>query len=435
MDLITKEVNRLYRQLYGKMVASLVSFFRLLHIQLAEDVVQDTFETALQNWSKNGLPKDATAWLFKVCKNKTLNLLKQKRTQNYTDTDQLPEANTYQLDQAFLHSEIRDNRLRLLFAASHPDFSRKSSVILILKTLMGFKVPEIAKGLGMQEEAVKKSLTRTKKQIKTAQLPLKVPFIFQSQTRLHTVHEVLYLVFNEGYSASSGDHIIKKELCLEAIRLLKAILDEQKIHTSETQALLALMLFNSARFDSRINEEGIPIALEQQNRTLWDDVLIGQGIVLFNSIRKHPDWSAYHYEAAIASLHCTARHFKKTPWTAISGLYTKLAEIQPSSIILLNGYIAQFYATTTAPENAFAKSELQDKQWQIVQVIEALPGLSKNHLYWATLGKFYGELGDYTQGINHYLDAISYTKVAAERTFLKRQITVLQSKEQASLPG
>jgi len=435
MDLITKEVNRLYRQLYGKMVASLVSFFRLPHIQLAEDVMQDTFETALQHWSKNGLPKDPTAWLFKVCKNKTLNLLKQKRTQNYTDTDQLPEANTYQLDQAFLHSEIRDNRLRLLFAACHPNFSRKSSVILILKTLMGFKVPEIAKGLGMQEEAVKKNLTRTKKQIKTAQLPLKVPFIFQSQTRLHTVHEVLYIVFNEGYSASSGDHIIKKELCLEAIRLLKAILDEQKIHTSETQALLALMLFNSARFDSRIDEEGIPITLEQQNRTLWDDVLIGQGIVLFNSIRKHPDWSTYHYEAAIASLHCTASHFEKTPWAAIAGLYTKLAGIQTSSIILLNGYIAQFYAATFPANNAFAKSELLDQQWHIVQAIEELPGLSKNHLYWATLGKFYGALGNYKQGINHYLDAISYTKVAAERTFLKRQITVLQSKEQASLPG
>lgn len=407
---ITKEVDRLYRSVSGQLVTSLVSFFKLSNLQLAEDIVQNTFVAALNTWSQKGIPDDPVAWLFKVCKNKTINELKKKKNHFSEYNQSFVNNHHIQLEQAFLASEIKDNQLRLLFAICHPAFSPKTRIILTLKTLNGFKVQEIAKGLGMKIAAVKKNLSRAKQLIKEKNLPLKVPFIMQSKERLVSVHQILYLIFNEGYSASSGGVIIRKELCLEAIKLTSTLLEEHKIANEETQALFALMLFNIARFEARTNLEGDLVELEKQDRSLWDQELINQGIKHFNVSRKASSWSTYHFEAAIASLHCTAKSFSDTNWHVILRLYDDLFKINPSPFVALNRNIALFY-TGKAEEAYVAISEIK--------------GLETHHFYHATLAKICSVLTKNEAALNHYLEALKYTKIDTEKRFIKEKIDAL----------
>ncbi len=410
---IKREVDRLYREHYGKLVASLVSFFRLSEIEWAEDIVQDTFYGALDNWSKKGLPRDSVSWLFKVCKNKTINALRRKGTYYapWRDTH-FPLEDRTKLDQIFLPGEIKDNQLRLLFATCHPSLSPKSQIILTLKTSIGFQVHEIARALDMKLEAVKKNLTRTKQQIRLQNLPLRVPYALHSRERLNSVHRVLYLIFNEGYSASSGKVLIRKELCLEAIRLLRELLEEKQIFNADTQALYALMLFNIARFDTRTDTCGIPIELEYQERSRWDGKLIRSGIKHFNAARKGEPWSTYHLQAAISSLHCTADSFQNTQWKIILGLYDRLLVLNPAPIVQMNRGIALFYSGKTE---------------EALDIIKKLEGLEHHHLYFATLAKMNLLLNRREEALDHYLDALSRTKVEAEKEFLQRKILGLQS--------
>ena len=281
-------MDRLYREHYGKLVASLVSFFRLSEIEWAEDIVQDTFYGALDNWSKKGLPRDSVSWLFKVCKNKTINALRRKGTHYapWRDTH-FPLEDRTKLDQIFLPGEIKDNQLRLLFATCHPSLSPKSQIILTLKTSIGFQVHEIARALDMKLEAVKKNLTRTKQQIRLQNLPLRVPYALHSRERLNSVHRVLYLIFNEGYSASSGKVFdSKRAMASRRYGSYGNFWRRNRFFNADTQALYALMLFNIARFDTRTDTCGIPIELEYQERSRWDGKLIRSGIKHFNAARK-----------------------------------------------------------------------------------------------------------------------------------------------------
>ncbi len=409
---ITKEVDRFYRDNFGKLVTSLVSYFRLSNLQLAEDIVQETFVAALKNWSAKGIPTDPQAWLFKVCKNKALNVLDRERTKNKASSVlvRLEDAN-HQLDQSFLPSEIKDNQLRLLFAACHPHFSAKARIILTLKILAGFKVEEIAKGLVMQPGAVRKTLLRTKQTITELNMPLKVPFILQSRERLNSVHQVLYLTFNEGYRASFGDQVIREELCLQGMQLVKALLEEENIMTQDTQALFSLMLFNVSRFHARLDDNGEPIELELQDRSLWDQDLILQGIKYFNAAKSASPWSNYHYEAAIASLHCTAPSFKETPWDSIVKLYDGLLQINASPFVCLNRNLALFYSGC---------------RHDALRQVESIRGLENNYNYLAALAKMNHSLGNRQVALDHYLDAFNLATVNGEKRFLAKKIQQLR---------
>ncbi|NHF58159.1 sigma-70 family RNA polymerase sigma factor [Flavobacteriaceae bacterium TP-CH-4] len=409
---IKKEVDRLYRELYGKLVASLVSFFQLSKISLAEDIVQDTFYTAIGQWHEKGLPTNPKAWLFRVCKNKTINALRRKDAQYPTFRDNYTEqTDKAKIAQLFLPHQIRDSRLRLLFATCHPNLSPKSQIILTLKTSIGFRMNEIAKALDMKTEAVKKSLTRAKRQLREQKLPLNVPFVLQSRERLNSVHRVLYLLFNEGYSASNGASLIRRELCLEATRLLKALLGEPHISNADTQALYALMLFNIARFDSRVDQYGIPVELESQDRSQWDQEIIRSGIVHFNEARKATTWSSYHLEAGIASLHCSAASFQDTRWDAVLGLYNRLLQLNSGAHIQLNRSIALFYS---------------GNRGKAIDEVEKLKGMEHHHLYFATLAKMYALMGEEKKAIDYYLDALSLTQLEVARTFIQDKIRMLK---------
>ena len=410
---VAREIDGLYRSTYGKLLASLVSFFNLSNIQLAEDIVQETFISAHTNWTTNGIPNQPEAWLFKACKNKAINALNKKDNQLYRHFDVSSIRGGYpELETAFSPSEIKNNRLYLLFAACHPLFSSKARIILTLKTLIGFKTEEIARALHMKNEAVKKVLSRTKNTIKDRNLPLKIPFLAQSKERLTSVHQILYLIFNEGYSAHSGDLLIKKELCLEALRLTSSLIHETRIADDHTHALYALLLLNTSRFDARTDAASDIIELEHQDRSLWDKELINAGIHHFNRSRKSEQWSVYHYEAAIASLHCTAPHFGKTNWNGIIKLYQKLQQINNSPFLELNKNIALFYSG----EAALA-----------LENIERLSGLETSHLYHAALGKMYAATASAEKALNAYLDALKYTHIGPERRFLEKKIQELDA--------
>lgn len=403
---VQNTIDRLYRDHSGKLIASLVSFFRLSNLQTAEDLVQNTFVAALAYWQKNGIPDDPPAWLFKVCKNKALNELKRRTTSELSNI-QKDFNSISEIDHAFLEHEIKDNQLRLLFATCHPAFSQKGQIILTLKSLAGFTISEIGKALHLKDETVKKTLARIRTQIRKDNMPLKVPFLLQSKERLQSVHQVLYLIFNEGYSASSGDQIIRKALCLQSIRLLQALLQEEKIRNGETHALMALMLLNVARFAARIDRGGFVVELSEQDRTLWDHDLIRQGIVHFNQAKHSGVWSRYHFEAAIASLHCTAKCFSETNWTAIIKLYDQLLLLIDSDTIRLNRFIALYYAG----QKQLALTGLQN-----------LNSLKDNAHYLIALATVYHDLGASDKVVNLLLDALNKTQIQAERTAILKKI-------------
>ena len=418
---IVKEVDLLYRDNFGKMVASLATLFGLSNLKIAEDLVQDTFIAALNEWSKNGSPRKPIDWLFKVCKNKTLNELKKShyRKTSSSTIESLYESGSigmeYKVNQVFLEDEINDNQLRLLFATCHPAIPIKSQIILALKSVVGFKMEEISQGLGMSLEAVKKSIYRTRNLIKEEHINIYVPYIRQSEERLGAVEMVLYLMFNEGYKASSGDHLIKKELCLEAMKLTKALMDMDLNVQLTTKALFSLMLFNVARFEARSNATINSIDLEEQDRNKWDKDLMELGLEYFNDSKPLESNSRFHIEAGIASIHCLAKKFEHTDWGKIIKLYDQLGQINKSPFVQLSRCVAIYYEKG-------AEDALQE-----IEKAKLHQELENYYLFHITLGKIYFTLTDHEKAIDHYLTALHQAKIEPDRLFIKSKIDEIRN--------
>ncbi|MDN5205473.1 sigma-70 family RNA polymerase sigma factor [Fulvivirgaceae bacterium BMA10] len=404
--------NHLFREQSGKMVAALTNLFGLDQLELVQDIVQDTFYTALKTWVK-ALPPDPKAWLFKVAKNKAINALKRDQKlvrQQGTSSFVKDQASfiTQKFDQIFLDHELKDSQLQMLFACCNPVFSEKNSIILTLKTLGGFGVHEISNALRMTPAAVHKSLQRTIATIKEQNIPFKVPYANQSIARLETIHTILYLMFNEGYNASIDTELIRKDLCLESARLTR-ILAESQTGTHDTWALLSLMYFNIARFESRLDAEGNLILLKDQDRTLWDESFIQFG---FHCLKqsKGQQLSRYHLEAGIASIHCSYTSYEETNWEEILYFYDKLTELNPSPIIALNRAVT--IANLKGPQEGLdTLDQITDQQT-----------LSQYHLFHATKGDFEFQLAHYENAKAAYQKAFNMTKVTAEKKLLKKKI-------------
>ncbi|UII23983.1 RNA polymerase sigma factor [Fulvivirga ligni] len=404
---VARVIDQLYKSHFSKMVVTLAAYFRLTNLELAEDIVQDTFVSAFKSWSKGGIPDHPEAWLFKVCKNKGLNeISKLNKSSNEAIIDRitLPE-------ELFAPQEIRDNELRMLFASCHPDFPPKSQIILTLKVLASLKEKEIATSLGMKVEAVKKNLVRTRKLIKDKEMQLKVPFRLQSKARLKIVHQVLYLIFNEGYKASEGDDLIRQDLCQQAIRLTQLLLEHEDIATKDTMALFSLMIFNIARFKARLTPLGEIIELKDQDRSLWDKELISLGIKYFNQSQLAEEWSKYHYEAAIASLHTTSASFEATNWPGIVHLYQKLLELHSSPFISLNYCIALHFMGDTS---------------KALNILLSLKELKENPSYLCALALLYEKQDRAELAINYYLDALQKVNMGVERKAILRKIDLIK---------
>jgi len=334
-------VEHLFRTEYSKLIAILTRIFGTAHLQLAEDIMQETLISALSNWGANGIPENPSGWLVQVAKRKVLNELNRNKMMKTHHSDYLVNSNTTEeLSAIFLDAEIEDSQLRMIFMCCHPSLTIEAQISLTLKTMCGFGVKEVANALLTSESTINKRLYRAKATIRESNLLFEIPQGAVLESRLETVCLTLYLLFNEGYNSSIKGAIIQKDLCLEAIRLTKLLVNHF-IENKQMCALLSLMCFHTARFDARIDDNGSIVLFEDQNRALWNKELIGIGMQYLQKSSNDSKLSTYHIEANIAAEHCIAESFKATNWEQIHYLYTLLEKFKPNPIIQLNLAIIQ----------------------------------------------------------------------------------------------
>jgi len=398
----------LFRENSGKMVAVLSKIYGIHHLDLILDAVQDTFETALSQWRFSGVPENPPAWLMRVARNKALNAIQRagKTTpllscedQKYPEWQKDPDLNA-----------VTDSQLQLLLACCQPELSVRNQIIITLYTLCGFGVPEIANGLLMHTEAVKKALTRSKSALKSN------PDIFRQQPHhklsqhLDTVQTILYLLFNEGYKSTRSDQGINKDLCYEAIRLMRIVQDYAPFDTA-SRALLALMFFNISRFPARITSDEW-LSLEEQERNLWDATFIREGFIYLKQASSGPILSRFHIEAMIASIHCTAPEFEQTDWEKIVQLYKMLESTHPESFsIKINRIIAESYLS---PPDPLIRELLR---------LETNTGTAYHFQLLTTLGHLYKKADFLTDAVIAYTRSLEYAQSAMDQAFIKKMIS------------
>lgn len=409
-------VEHFFRHESGKMISVLTSIFGTDNLILAEDIVQDTLVEAISNWTYNGVPENPVAWLYTVAKNKTLNTIKRdKQLEKYISEglyvakmQQLTELNTLDF---FSEESISDDQLRMMFVCCHPCISKDSQIALILKTLCGFSISEIAKSFLTNNENINKRLVRARKTIREDDIPFEVPSVDQLDKRVGVVLEAIYLLFNEGYSASSGDEVIRKELCQESIRLAEMIVNHLYItNKSDTYALIALMQLNTSRFKAREDEYGNIMTLGQQDRSKWDYHIMERGFSNLEIAAQHTQISRYHILAAISAYHCSAKDFDSTDWDSILTLYDKLISIENSPIIILNRAIV------------LSKVGNPEKALQELAVIENDKIIKSNYLFYSTQAEFYIQLNEFSMAKNVLRKAIELAPLPKEKQMLEHRL-------------
>ena len=398
-------LSDLFRKEYTKMVAVLCRHFGFSHLEIAEDIVSDTFLKAYELWETQPLPPNPTAWLYTVAKNKAKDYEKHVAIfQNKVKKVLTPTERSEEL--TFETSEINDSQLEMLFNICDPSISVVSQISLALQILCGFTVEEIANALLTPVETIKKRLFRAKSKLREHHFQIKTVSPSDIQARLETVLRCLYLFFNEGYFSETNSQFIRKEFCKEALRLTLLLAEHPQTDTPQVNALLSLMCFQSSRLEARINTTGENTLYEQQDKSKWDKDLIDRGNYYLVKACEGSEVSKYHLEAGIAYWHTTPTDENK--WEYILRLYNQLIIIEYSSVIALN--------------RTFAHGKVYGKEKAIVEA-EKL-GLEDNHYYHELLGYLYTDI-DNQKAIAHYQKAIALSKSANERATLQKQIEQL----------
>ena len=393
------------------MLAVLVKLFGLSQVEIAEDIVQETLLSALESWKLKGVPADPRAWLYRAAKNRTIDYLRRERNfktrvaPNFQQSSSPIESSW--LDGYFLDTEIEDAQLRMMFASCHPAIPIESQLALMLRTLCGLSTQEIAAAFLLPSDSIVKRLYRAKEKIRLEKLSLEVPSGNDLLPRLDAVLHAVYLLFNEGYKSASSDEVIRRDLCVEAIRLGTLLARHSLSNQPKTHALLALMCFHAARLDTRLNPEGGIILLERQDRSAWNQQLIGLAYSHFKQSSQGEDLSAYHLEAAIASYHAVAPSFEQTNWQAIFYCYNLLYTLNPSPIIALNRAIARGYA-----EGPVAG----------IEALLNITDLQQHYLYHTALGDFYTKKGDAKTAHTAYERGLDLVSLTAERKVIEQKM-------------
>ena len=401
-----------FRHEAGRLVAVLTRIFGWRNFDLVEDMVQATLVDALQAWRVRGVPDNPSGWVHRIAKNKILDALRrdkigQRVLGELAVTRSTPDAG---IDELFLDTEIADSQLRMMFACCHPQLAREHQLALTLKALCGFGNSEIARALLVSEETVKKRLQRATRDLIDHQVALDPPPAHELGRRLDGVHQVLYLLFNEGYSSSEGETAIRADLCEEAARLCYLLCSQPRVGAPATHALMALMLFHAARLDARLDQRGSVLLMEEQDRGKWDRRLIGRAQEFFDESAVGTSLSAFHLEAAIAYHHCTARSYADTDWPTILRYYEALVAMHRSPVYLLN--------------RAIVVAEIEGPRAGIRALDEAGedPGLRRYHLFDATLGEFYRRAGDFGRARRHLEAARQKTQSPFDREIIDRRL-------------
>lgn len=403
----------LFRTEYSKIVAVLCKSFNIKHIEIAEDIASETFLKASEYWAVNGLPENPAAWLYTVAKNKTKDYFKHNAIVE-KNIQQQAKINDTELSQVvdFDFKNISDSQLEMIFWVCNPINSQETQISLALQILCGFSVEEIANAFLSKTETIKKRLQRGKEVLRTRHFKIDSLSKKDILLRLETVLKTLYLLFNEGYFSRSNSILIRKDLCLEAIRLTLILTDYPFTNTTQTNALLALMCFQSSRLDARIDHQGEVILFDQQNKACWDRELIEKGnYYLVKACEVSSiEISKYHLEAAIAYWHTSPANQQK--WKSILDLYNQLVIMEYSPITALN--------------RTFAVSKVFGNEKAIIEA-EKL-NLKGNEYYHGLLGYLYTEINN-ELAITHYEEAIRLTKSEAEQQTLLKHINILHPSE------
>jgi RNA polymerase sigma-70 factor (ECF subfamily) len=409
--------DHLFRREAGRMVAALTRVFGVHNLALAEDVVQEAFCRALEVWTYRGVPENPSGWLMTTAKNCALDVIRRERTARTfaPEVGRLLESEwtlAPVVEEMFGANAIKDDLLRMMFSCCHPRLPEHAQVALVLHILCGFSVGEIASAYVCKHAAMEKRITRAKKELTTSMRLFDVEADEEFTKRLPAVQRALYLLFNEGYHGASPETPVRAELCTEAMRLTAVLLGHPLGKTPRTYALAALMSFDAARLPARIDATGNLASLSDQDRSKWNQELIGEGILLLESAADGIEISEYHIEAAIALTHACATSTEETNWEAIISLYDMLYTIRPTAIVALNRGIA--ISLRHGPTRGLeAITEIPDK--------DLLLGYP---FYFATLGELELRRGNRESARAHFNSAATLARSATERRFLEGRIKV-----------
>lgn len=405
-------IEHIFRHEYGKIMALLVHKFGPSNIEKIEDSVQEALLKAMQVWGFQKVPENTTSWLLMVSKNNLIDVLrKDKKKVLQNDFNDLGSEIDTKQSELLLNNTINDSQLKMIFACCNPVLSIDYQLILSLKLVSGFNNKEISKILLKKEETIAKSVTRAKKKFKEKIKTLDVPIEMGLSSRVKNVLKVIYLMFSEGYKASFGEIMIKRDICYESIRLALLLLENKNTKSSEVYALISLMCFHASRFDARIDENNKLVDLEHQDRDKYNRELIVLGVEhleLATDEKMSP--STYHLQAAVSYYHCVARNFNETDWKSILHLYDLQLKLNYSPILELNRIIP-FYKIYGAEKGLVELKKLEKKSYTI-----------KNALYYSIATEIFDKLNNNKEFENAINKAIKLTKNEMEKKYLIKKL-------------
>ncbi|GAB5399932.1 MAG: sigma-70 family RNA polymerase sigma factor [Aureisphaera sp.] len=404
----SKLIDHLFRHHYGKMVSVLTRIFGLAHIETIEDAVQDVFEKATVSWTHT-MPDNPEAWLTQAAKNRVLDIFRKLKTQKKHVPQLSSGPSVIALNELFLDTEIEDSQLRMIFTACHPKLDPRDRIAFALKTVSGFSIKEIASALLTKEDSIKKRIQRARKAIKKKDIHFAIPQGKELPKRNHSVLEVLYLIFNEGFHSNRKDVLVRKDLCGEALRLCQLMLKREATRSPNGYALLALMCFHAARLDSKVTDTNEIIDLKHQDRSKWHFPLVKLGNHAMEKAVMTEVFSHYHYEAAIAVEHLKAASFKDTNWEAIYNWYEALYKLQPYPSIALNMVMVQIQRGNF--------EEAHDG----LQQIEPADLEQRAYLYYGTYAEYYKLKGEVGKAVSCMELALLAVQNDAERAYLENK--------------
>ncbi|MEX0273929.1 MAG: RNA polymerase sigma factor [Flavobacteriaceae bacterium] len=399
-------IPNLFRSEYGKIVAVLCKTFGLAHIEVAEDIVSETFLKAVETWGIKGIPQNPTAWLYTVARNRAKDHFKRSAIFKEKIEPQLnSHPSNFIPEVDFSEAMLNDSLLEMIFAVCHPILSRESQIVIALRVLCGFGIGEIANALLGNTPTINKKLSRAKRKLRENNIELTTPSEREILERMDNVLSVLYLLFNEGYYTTLSDEKVRKDLCFEAMRLLYVLTSNKVTALPQAHALMALFCFHSSRFEARIGDHGESIPFDEQDMDKWDMELIKKGEEYLHVSRNGKEPTKYHLEALIAFWHTRTSPNEKEKWAYILQLYNQLLQMEYSPMAALN--------------RTYALSRVKGKK---VALREALKiNLQKNHLYHSLLAELYKDMDSQKQRI-HLTMALQLAKSENDKELLQKKL-------------